>query len=203
MHTSPSGKSYIGKTKFSLEKRWKDHQAMAKFGKSCLIHKAIRKYGAENFVSQVLEENVPEDLVNEKERYWIKFYNTYAKGYNMTEGGEGRAFISESQKEAIRKSNATRVLSKETLDKMSESAKKRGAYSQESYDKASRKKSKLANIYDYNTDELLYENVYLFEWLRDHPECSKSSLTKTADPSSVTKQHKGYYIKWVQSLENN
>lgn len=203
MHTSPSGKSYIGKTKFSLEKRWKDHQAMAKFGKNHLIHKAIRKYGAETFTSVVLEENVPDEKASERERYWISFYNTYKKGYNMTEGGEGRSFISESQKEAIRKHNRERVLSEETLKKMSESAKKRGAYSQESYDKASRKKSKLANIYDYQTNELLYENVYLFEWLRDHPECSKSSLTKTANPKSGVKQHKGYYVKWVQSLDNN
>ena len=203
MHTSPSGKSYIGKTKFTLEKRWKDHQTMAKFGKNHLIHKAIRKYGADAFTSTILEENIPKEDVNERERYWIKFYNTYKKGYNMTEGGEGRAFISESQKEAIRVSNSTRIITQETLEKMREAAKLRGPYPQEVYDKASRAKSKLANIYSYETDELLYENVYLFEWLRDHPECSKSSLTKTANPNSKLKQHKGYYVKWVQqSLEN-
>jgi len=28
--------------------------------------------------------------VNEREKYWIKFYDSYYNGYNATLGGEGR-----------------------------------------------------------------------------------------------------------------
>lgn len=195
-HTSPSGKNYVGKTKFTLEYRWKQHISNAKFGKPNALYNAIRKYGPETFTSEIILSNVSEDIVNKAERYWIEFYNGYTKGYNMTEGGEGRPFISEEQKEIIRECNRTRTLSPETIKKMSESAKRRGPASQEAYDKASRKKSIPADIYCYKTNQLLHENVYLFEWVRENPSYTKASLIKTANPNSRVKQHKGIYIKW-------
>lgn len=52
------------------------------------IHQAIRKYGIENFNITVLEENISDEDIDEKEKYYIKYYNTIApNGYNLTEGG--------------------------------------------------------------------------------------------------------------------
>ena len=39
-----------------------------------------------NFIFEVLELCELEQL-NERERYWIKHYNTYEQGYNLTLGG--------------------------------------------------------------------------------------------------------------------
>ena len=48
----------------------------------------MNKYGIEHFVIETIEE-CPDSIVNEREQYWIKFYNSYYDGYNATLGGEG------------------------------------------------------------------------------------------------------------------
>jgi len=40
-----NGKSYIGKTEYSLEHRWNRHLSSAKNGSKFRFHSAIRKYG--------------------------------------------------------------------------------------------------------------------------------------------------------------
>ena len=50
------------------------------------IHKAIAKYGKENFTLEVKEETEG-DLLNEREMYWIQYYDSYKNGYNSTIGG--------------------------------------------------------------------------------------------------------------------
>lgn len=47
----------------------------------------MRKYGLENFTFSILEE-CPQNKLKEREIYWIKYYNTYRKGYNATRGGD-------------------------------------------------------------------------------------------------------------------
>lgn len=90
-----NNKSYIGKSKH-IELRWKQHKTEPFNPNSdaynTLFYRAIRKYGIENFKFEILEE-CPEDKLNEKEKYWIQYYNTYILnpnncGYNMTIGGE-------------------------------------------------------------------------------------------------------------------
>lgn len=75
---------YIGQS-INIEKRWKDHQrALDNYA----IHKALRKYGIQNFTFEIIELCKVEEL-NTKEQYWIKYYNSYINGYNETPGGEG------------------------------------------------------------------------------------------------------------------
>ena len=54
------------------------------------IKKAIRKYGKENFTIELIEE-VEVDKLDEREVYWISFYNSYNNGYNCTKGGQNGA----------------------------------------------------------------------------------------------------------------
>ena len=49
----------------------------------------MNKYGIEHFHIEEIEE-CDDNIVNEREVYWIKFYNSYHNGYNATYGGEGR-----------------------------------------------------------------------------------------------------------------
>ena len=50
----------------------------------------MNKYGYENFIPSLIEE-CDDNLLDEREIYWIAFYNTTDKnlGYNMTIGGGG------------------------------------------------------------------------------------------------------------------
>lgn len=51
------------------------------------IHKAIFKYGKKNFTFEIIEK-VPQKDLNDRERYWIAFYDSYKNGYNETIGGQ-------------------------------------------------------------------------------------------------------------------
>lgn len=90
-------KIYIGLTTLSVEERWKSHLYTA-FNKNskdynAVFKKAIRKYGENNFTIEVIDEAEDLDTLKEKEKYWIKYYNTFildedSWGYNGTKGGD-------------------------------------------------------------------------------------------------------------------
>lgn len=80
-----NGKSYIGQTRYTIEFRWRQHLHKKD---NTYFHNAIRKYGADNFIVEKLEECNIEDL-NEREIYYIAKYNTFKDGYNLTIGGDG------------------------------------------------------------------------------------------------------------------
>ena len=79
---------YIGQSK-DIEARWKRHQYHASHSASekydYPLYEAIRKNGIENFSFEIIEECSQEKL-NEKEKYWIKYYKPM---YNRTTGGTG------------------------------------------------------------------------------------------------------------------
>lgn len=118
MKTSPSGKSYIGQTIQPEQKRWKAHinsaYNLTDARYNCKISRAIRKYGAENFQTTILEDNIPDNLLNEKEQYYISLYNTFKEGYNASAGGEGLAkLLLHEQKEIVNKWKTGKITIKE------------------------------------------------------------------------------------------
>lgn len=84
-----NGKVYIGQTIQTIKERFYQHCA-TKCSDSVLnmaIHKAIKKYGKSNFTIEVIEE-VDKDSLNDREKFWIEYYNSYNNGYNSTRGGQ-------------------------------------------------------------------------------------------------------------------
>jgi len=86
-----NGKSYIGKTEYSLEHRWNRHLSSARNGSKFRFHSAIRKYGKDCWDLSVIETYQTEDenFINEKETHFIKLFESDIKGYNATSGGTG------------------------------------------------------------------------------------------------------------------
>lgn len=80
-----NNKSYIGQS-IHIEQRWEEH--LYKSSKCSLLKYALHKYGVDNFTFEVIEECEQQKL-NEREQYWIKYYNTFEEGYNLTLGGGG------------------------------------------------------------------------------------------------------------------
>jgi group I intron endonuclease len=70
------------------QERFGEHMKSARNGCEYKFHRAIRKYGAENFTLSVIEE-CEKDKLDEREIYWINYYNSYYSGYNSTKGGSG------------------------------------------------------------------------------------------------------------------
>ena len=58
-------------------------------GSGALIKKAITKYGRENFIKEILEITSNYNSMNEKEKYWIQYYNAVESNefYNIASGG--------------------------------------------------------------------------------------------------------------------
>lgn len=85
----PSGKSYIGLSN-NIKRRMKEHKVDSKVGK-LPVDKAIAKYGLKDF--ELLEEipSANRELLQEREKYWIAYYDTTnkQKGYNISQGGDG------------------------------------------------------------------------------------------------------------------
>lgn len=82
-------KIYIGKTSRSISLRWGEHKKNAKTNKLDFpLYRAMRKYGIEHFSIEVIEKCNDEEI-DDKEIYWIAYYQSYEKGYNCTKGGEG------------------------------------------------------------------------------------------------------------------
>ena len=91
----PTSLWYIGQT-IKEEKRFKQHinDAINKKDNN-IFHRALRKYGLENFVYCVIEENVLRENLNMREMDWIEYYDSFYCGYNMTAGGNQTIFSEE------------------------------------------------------------------------------------------------------------
>lgn len=81
-------KCYIGQS-INIESRWVHHKNYNKKYSKYPLYLAFKKYGINNFSFEIIEECLPEEL-DEKEQFYIKYYNSYKNGYNQDEGGQGR-----------------------------------------------------------------------------------------------------------------
>jgi len=111
-----NGKIYIGKTKRNDPNY---------YGSGIVISHAINKYGKENFKRETIDDADTYKELNEKEVYWIKYYNSTNKeiGYNRSLGGDGFSGILPETIEKIRSKNLGQKRTLETKLKMSKSAK--------------------------------------------------------------------------------
>lgn len=80
---------YIGQTHMSIEARWKQHKVNAEKNiKNYHLYNAMRVHGIENFKIEQIDECAEKDL-DEREIYWIQYYDSYNNGYNNNIGGDG------------------------------------------------------------------------------------------------------------------
>lgn len=86
-------KVYIGQTTNTVEYRFHQHlDNVERSYKQGHLYNAMRKYGKNNFFIEVIEQVHDKDL-NEREKYWIKYYDSFNNGYNSTIGGDGNRKI--------------------------------------------------------------------------------------------------------------
>jgi len=137
-----NGKMYIGQTVHRLRQRKQSHiSAALSIRDNTYFHRALRKYGNENFSWKILQECDTIEELNQLEIFYIGYYNTFGNnGYNLTVGGksglvgfrhteESKRKMSEAQKgkklseetkRRMSKVQKNKVVSKETRRKISE-----------------------------------------------------------------------------------
>ena len=139
-------KRYIGKNASNNpNKRWNEHKN--KLNKNIhpnpYLQNAWNKHGEDIFAFSVLEE-CERERANDREIYWIDFFDSFTNGYNLTKGGEGNLGIkrhhsattrkkmseshkgmqfSEEHKKKISEAGKGKVISEETKKRMSEGDK--------------------------------------------------------------------------------
>lgn len=86
-HISPSGKVYVGITKRKPEYRWNNGKGYRK--DQLLFHRAIKKYGWDNFTHEILYTNLIAKDAKNIEISLIRQYKALGISYNITDGGDG------------------------------------------------------------------------------------------------------------------
>lgn len=118
MHTSPSGKRYIGITCQKPEDRWRNGNG---YKTQSYFYKSIFKYGWGNFKHEVLYCGLTKEDAEQKEIELIKRYKSDNKdfGYNIEHGGSCAGKMSDETKKKLSEINKKENLSEETLMKRS------------------------------------------------------------------------------------
>lgn len=203
-----NGKIYIGKTEFSIEKRFKEHcaDAFRDRNEKRPLYAAMRKYGIEHFHIELLEET---DNPNERETYWIEQKHSFKHGYNATMGGDGKRYldyeiiiktyqeVQNMEKTAkicgVSKDSVSHVLSEYNIPKIS------------SQEIAIKEQSKIVGMYDLKTSELICTFPSLIAAAKY---CIENGISSNVQPRGVSahigqvcngkrKQTLGYLWKYI------
>lgn len=95
--TFANGKCYIGITTETLKRRVQRHVYCARIGRQYALSAAIRKYGEDGFLSEVLGTFDSWSELTKREIEAINQYDCMCPGgYNMTGGGEGTLGVKKS-----------------------------------------------------------------------------------------------------------
>lgn len=122
-----NGKVYIGRTN-DLKRRRREHLTNLRNNKHYNRHLqySFNKYGETNFKFIILEK-CKDDEVGQREIDYIKKYNSFKAGYNLTAGGDGGQFgvrYSEEYKQRLSESLKGIKLSEEHKKRISIAQKK-------------------------------------------------------------------------------
>jgi group I intron endonuclease len=109
--------SYVGQTVSTLQHRWSGHKQQAKRGSTWEFHKAIREFGSENFVGEILCECQTAEALDQMEQVLIaEFDTTWPNGYNMRNGGQ---YTSDTTRQLMRFAKLGKKQSEEHKRKIS------------------------------------------------------------------------------------
>lgn len=132
-----NGKIYIGQKKSSKILN-------SYIGSGSIMRKAIQKYGKENFKREIIDICNSHEELQEKEMYWIAYYNARNPeiGYNIKEGGNSSPCV-EYVRNKISNTLKNHPVSEKTRKKMSEKTKENAIKYKGTYGMTGKKQSDL------------------------------------------------------------
>lgn len=204
-----NNKVYIGKTRRTVEIRWRQHINSVHYKAMQNIHfyKALQKYGVNNFYVETLEHitsNDKSDLIknlNELEKYYIQKYDSFKNGYNSTLGGDGGSgrIVSKEERRKLSEFKKGKPHSKEHVKK-SALGHKGLVISKDTKDKI--KNAHITPILQYSID-----GTFIKEWESIKSATDGMGLKSTASIrrclSGKSKQSSGYVWKYKYQTAPN
>lgn len=102
LHTTPSGKRYVGITSKKPEQRWLNGRG---YLRNNHFWNAIKAYGWENISHEILESGLSREDAGIAEKKYISVFksNDPLYGYNLTDGGEKGAHHTEESRKKLSK----------------------------------------------------------------------------------------------------
>ena len=77
-----NNKIYIGQTTETIQKRFQRHCGY-QLNDNTYLHRAMKKYGCDNFIIEEIERVNNQNELDEREYFWIQYYQSHIKGYNL------------------------------------------------------------------------------------------------------------------------
>jgi group I intron endonuclease len=185
---SPSSKRYIGKTKKTAEKRWKEHIEDAhnpRKDRCKALNRAIRKYGRDNFIVNTLL-SCNDELLLYYEAKFIELYQSYTPelGYNIIAASQGVTCHTNETKQRISEALIGRPKTLETKQKMV----------------AGRKPNKQLPMY---LIEMRKKGVIVGYRVVNHPELKEKRFGNPKETMESKLQQAINYLERVQRLNGN
>lgn len=119
IHIFPNGKRYVGVTSWKPELRW---GANGGNYKNPYMKNAIKKYGWDNVIHEIVAENLTMEQASKMEIELIQKYDSANRqyGYNISLGGVECKIYSDETKEKLRQANLGKIMSEEAKRKIGE-----------------------------------------------------------------------------------
>ena len=180
-----NGKLYIGKT-INSNNRWKTHLSITKSGPTNrryqYLHRAINKYGSDNFKFEVIESGISEQDIIDRERYYIAKYDTFhGEGYNLSEIASKRIGTKNSFYGKKHSDNAKALMSKNGYRKRRYFSFEKAEEIRKTYYNTKSPYKELAKL--YNTNHSMIEIVITF--VRAYAEDASISLWPIKDNRAI------------------
>ena len=153
-------KVYIGKTCLTITTRWNEHihELYRARNNQRPLYNAMEKYGVEHFYIEELEQ-CKDELISEREQYYIKLYDSYSYGYNATKGGDGKLLYDhEAIINELKQNPYTRKVAGKfncSIDLVQNLAKANNIQTKTKADIGREKCSKKVGQFNKDTDELM------------------------------------------------
>lgn len=144
-HTSQDGRRYIGITSNLPKRRWDNGRG---YKDNQLFYNYILKHGWDSIKHAILFDNLTEEEAKEKEKYYIKLYDTQKKehGFNLTGGGDSGFSPCEETRKKMSIARRKRIITDETRLKLRNSTKgKKNGFYGKHHTEESKKKMSLAH----------------------------------------------------------
>lgn len=120
--------------------------------------------------------------------------------------------VKNSTKEKLRQINLGKKQTQETIEKRSQTLSKMFKGRKKTSEAEIRSlvegrkgdgnpMAKIANIYNYVTNELIAENINISAWCRQNPAYKAKQLQRTANPKEPTIEHNGIYAIYIKETK--
>lgn len=201
-----NNKVYIGQTSQTVKDRFRKHMGSHKDEHDTKFYRAVRKYGTESFIIEQIDTASTQQELDEKEVYWINYYDSVNKGYNMisTPGKRGGDTLSNhpNKKEISEKIRKSKIGDKNPMKDPKNSSKIRGSKNG-MFGRTGGSNPWSRRIVVLDSNMKLYKVFDSLAEAKRNLNVTTTSMITLRCQGKTKSPYKGYYFKYYDDYINN